>query len=88
MPRLAHRFQQLAPGRFVSSLRFCRAAMPCLEWPRCHFVATAMQHRLSVVAVVVFVAAVSAYVLSAAPARVDCSAAMALAGAMPVVTLR
>jgi hypothetical protein len=47
-----------------------------------------MQHRLFVVAVVTLVAASSAFVLSAAPARVDCSTSLALAGTTIVATLR
>jgi hypothetical protein len=47
-----------------------------------------MQRRLSVVAVVTLVAALSAFVLSAAPARADCSAALALAGTTPVLAIR
>jgi hypothetical protein len=47
-----------------------------------------MKHRLSFIAAVSVVAAVSAFVMSAAPARVDCSATLALAGTMPIVTLR
>jgi hypothetical protein len=47
-----------------------------------------MQHRLSVIAVVTFVAVVSALVLSAAPARADCSASLAVAGTTPILALR
>jgi hypothetical protein len=47
-----------------------------------------MKHRLSFIAAVAVVAAVSALVLSAAPARADCSATLALAGTLPIVTLR